>query len=55
MEMSINCENIDTFNENPDNQRLQLVYHMPQEGTNELVKKSDTFDCAENDTLLKTF
>ena len=59
---TIDCNNIDSFNENEENGRLILVYHMPAEPSRfsrhaegEMVKRTDQFECAENQEIIKTF
>ena len=59
--VTINFNNIDQFSENEDTGRLVLVYHIPAEPTlinrnaEGMVLKTDEFECAENDLILKTF
>ena len=59
--VTINFNNIDQFSENDDTGRLILVYSIPAEPTylkpnaEGMVQKTDEFECAENDLILKTF
>ena len=60
--MTIDCNNIDQFSENEENGRLILVYHLPAEPSRfsrfaegEMVRRTDQFECAENEAILKTF
>ena len=60
--ITVNFDNIDSFRENEDTGRLELVYHLPVEAgilsrgnEGQMVKKRDEFECAENALLLKTF
>ena len=59
--ITINFNNIDQFFENEETGRLCLVYHMPAEPSmfkqqvEGLVKKTDEFECAENELICKTF
>ena len=59
-ELSINCENIDSFTIDDKTKRITLEYNVPEtdllgrrKGTME--KKIDYFECAEGDTLITTF
>lgn len=54
----INVENIDSFAEMEDEQRMQLTYHIPEEKEGketEMKKHIEKFECAENKLLLDTF
>ena len=60
--ITIDCNNIDQFSEIEENGRLILVYHLPAESSRfsryaegEMVRRSDQFECAENEDILKTF
>ena len=57
--ITIDFNNIDQFSENEDTGRLILVYHVPAEASRfsrhaegEMVKRTDQFECAENDLIL---
>ena len=51
---TINIDHVDSFQLDPDSARLVLVYHIPND-EGKLVKKTDAFECAETDHLMKTF
>ena len=59
--VTINFSNIDQFSENDETGRLVLVYSIPAEPTllnrnaEGMVIRTDEFECAENDLILKTF
>ena len=59
--ITISFNNIDQFVENEETGRLMLVYHIPAEpstfnpNASGMVKKTDEFQCAENELITKTF
>mmetsp|Transcript_657 Transcript_657/g.1239 ORF Transcript_657/g.1239 Transcript_657/m.1239 type:complete len:98 (+) Transcript_657:690-983(+) len=63
-EYQINCQNITEFVENPENGMLKLTYFIPvepKEGASQASKgtgfqmKTGSYDCCENELILKTF
>ena len=59
-ELSINCENIDSFTKDEKTGRLVIVYFVAQTDflgrrLETMERRVDTYDCGEADLLLKTF
>jgi hypothetical protein len=53
-EISINVENIEEFSEIKE--YLNLVYYLPDDkNKGKFIRKSEQFDCCENNLILKTF
>jgi hypothetical protein len=57
-EIQVNCANIEEFTENKE-QKLFLAYYLPGEstpGSNQTyTRKTEIYECCENELLLKTF
>jgi hypothetical protein len=50
---TINVDLIDQFSEDEETGRLVLVYHISED--DKMIKKKDEYECAETETILKTF
>lgn len=57
-ETSVNCENIESIEEN-DKKMMVIIYNLPdgkdKDGKVKMARKEDKFDCCENQLFMKTF
>ena len=59
-ELSINCENVDSFTVDPKTGRLLLTYYVPHKDLlgrkhEAMERKTDSYECGEGELLIKTF
>ena len=59
-EVSINCENVESFSRDPKTGRLSLAYTLPKTDwlgrqTEEMTRKVDYMECAEGEDLMRVW
>ena len=54
-EVTINIENIDSFRQIDESNRIQVIYYIQANSESGLIKKQETFEVYEMELVVKSF